>query len=493
MTTRSGMVYLVGAGPGDPGLISVRGRELLERADVVLHDRLVSPEVLEMAAPSALLVDIGKTAWQATVSQDEINAALVRYAEQGHLVVRLKGGDPFVFGRGWEEYVACRDAGIPCEVVPGITSAIAGPAAAGIPVTTRGVASSLFIAAAHGVSDHEIEAAVNADTSVFLMGVRDLERLATALVHRGLRADTPAAIVERATLPGQRVVRGDIESLARLADEHRIESPAVIVVGETTALLANRGGPLAGKRVMVTRPLTASRPLSEGLRALGADVLSAPLIELALHDEFDANVIARLEEFDWIVFASRHAVRGFRRAIERAGLDTRALSRAWLGAIGPTVARELAAWGLRADIVASPARADALADRLIAQRQRPRRVLFPCGTLAFDTIPDRLAVENIACERLPVYTTRKLTLTSRIHRELERGVDAILFAAPSAVEAFVASQGDAREAPVICIGTETASIALARGLRNVCVADLHSDQGLIQATVSLLGRQLVAR
>lgn len=492
MTVRPGTVYLVGAGPGDPGLITVRGMELLQRADVILHDRLVASTLLEHASPVAQMVDIGKTPWEPTTTQEEINLSLITYAAKGKVVVRLKGGDPFVFGRGWEELEACRQAGIPCEVVPGVSSAIAGPAAAGIPVTMRGVASSVVVIAAQVVTDRQLDSAVNADTAVFLMGMRGLSALATRLIARGRDATTPAAVIERATLPGQRVVRASLRNIAAMAEGAGITSPAVIIVGETAAYGTNPTGPLSGHRVIVTRPLNAAHHLSNGLRALGADVIAAPLIGIGAIAAQQPEILARLHEFDWIVFSSRHGVRGFRRALEGAGCDVRNLSHARIAAVGPVTARELASWGIRPDLVAEPARADVLVQQLMAHKSAPRRVLFPSGTLALETIPAALGSRNVEVVSFTVYETRKLSLENRVRTELQRGVDAVLFASPSAVTAFGESEPSIGAARVVCIGPTTAAATAPFGWRNVRVADVHSDDGLLAATVAALsqGRQL---
>ena len=235
MTVRPGTVYLVGAGPGDPGLITVRGLELLQRADVILHDRLVAPALLREGRATALVSDVGKAPRGHAVSQEEINAALVAHAEQGKTVVRLKGGDPLVFGRGWEEREACRKAGVPCEIVPGISSALAGPAAADIPVTCRGVASSVAIVAAATIGRRQLAAIAHADTCVFLMGMHGLRDLATRLLECGRDPATPAAVVERATLPGQRLVRARLDRIADAVAAAGLRAPAVIVVGATAA------------------------------------------------------------------------------------------------------------------------------------------------------------------------------------------------------------------------------------------------------------------
>lgn len=487
MTVRRGTVYLVGAGPGDPGLITVRGRELLQRADVVVHDRLVEEALLLEASPSARLVDVGKTPYETAISQAEINETLVRHARDGQVVVRLKGGDPYVFGRGWEEREACQRAGVPCETVPGVSSAIAGPASAGIPVTLRGVSSSLVIAAAPVLDDQKLGALSHADTIVLLMGVRELAQITRRLIEHGKSASTPAAVIERATMPGERVIHSELGRIAVAASDAGIEAPALLVVGPTAALARANSGPLHGRRIVVTRPRQAAHQLTSTFRLLGADVISAPLIRIDVTPPEPVEIMDRLGEFDWIVFSSRHGVRAFRRAVERSGRDLRAFGAARIAAVGPTTARELATWGLRADVVPTPARADALVKRLLQVRPVPERILFPCGTLAFTTIPRMLMREGIPVDRLTVYSTSQCVPDARIRREIERGVDAVLLASPSAVTALGSSGISLGTAQVVCIGETTARAARVFGWPDVHVAAVHSDEGLVDTTLRALG------
>jgi uroporphyrinogen III methyltransferase/synthase len=473
-----GTVYLVGAGPGDPSLITVRGLELLQRADVVLYDRLVSPALLERVRPRALLVDVGKSAFGDAARQADINRALVDYALEGRVVVRLKGGDPNVFGRAWEERQACAASGVPCEIVPGVSSALAGPASAGIPLTLRGVASSIGIAATPAIGDQELRTFAGADTAVFLMGVRELPRLVRRLSDAGRDPSTPVAIVERATMPGQRVIRSTLGGIVSAAERAGIESPAVIIVGATAALGAKTYGPLAGKRVVVTRPVNAAHELSNDLRALGADVVFAPLIEIVPVEHVDAQPLDRLADYDWIVFTSRHAVTGFRRLVERRR-DVRSIAHARFGVVGPTAGRELEAWGIQPDLQPAEHRADRLAALLAAQG--PRRVLFPCGTLALTAIPAVLGEHGIPVDLLPVYHTRRLPLDERARAQIECGVDAVLLASPSAAAALGASGVELGDATVGCIGPTTAAAAVPFGWPNVVVASDHSDGGMIEA------------
>jgi uroporphyrinogen III methyltransferase/synthase len=486
MTVRAGTVYLVGAGPGDPGLITMRGLELLQRADVVLHDRLVAGALLDQARTTAVVVDVGKTPWGPSTTQEEINASLVAHALLGRVVVRLKGGDPFVFGRGSEERDACRRAGVPCEVVPGISSAIAGPAAAGIPVTRRGVASSVAIVAAPVVSERQLTALSHADSCVFLMGMTGLGDLAQRLIASGRDGATPAAVIERATLPGQRTVRAPLARIAAAATAAGLRAPAVVVVGPTAAENDFASGSLSGRRIVLTHPLNAAHELADGLRREGGEVISVPLIEIAHRAVDDPTLIGRIGEFDWIAFASRHGVRGFRRAIEAQGADVRCMSRARIAAIGPTTARELEVWGIRADLVPAEARADALVAELLAAEPRPRRVLFPCGTLASEALPRAVTSQGIEIESVRVYATRRLSIDDRTRELIEQGVDAVVLASPSAATAFGESAVRIGDAAVVCIGRATADACAPFNWSRVQVAASHSDAGVIESLVDPL-------
>ena len=490
MTVRAGTVYLVGAGPGDPSLITVRGLELLQRADVVLYDRLVSPALLERARSRALLIDVGKSPVGEAALQSDINHALVEHALLGRVVVRLKGGDPNVFGRAWEERQACVEWGIPCEIVPGISSAFAGPAAAGIPVTLRGVASSVSIAATPTIDEHDLSAIAGADTAVFLMGVRGLPLLVRRLLDAGRDPSTPVAIVERATMPGQQTVRAPLIGIVGAADRAGIQSPAVIVVGATAAVGASARGPLAGKRVVVTRPLNAAHELSNELRALGAEVIFAPLIEMVPLENTGTDAFEKVRDYDWIVFTSRHAVIAFRRLVERHG-DVRSIAHARFAVVGSTTARELEAWGIQPDLQPDVHRADQLAT-LLAE-QRPRRVLFPCGTLALTTIPAVLGEHGMPVNLLRVYHTRRLTLDDRARAQIERGVDAVLVASPSAAAALGASGVGLADATIVCIGPTTAAATVPFGWPNVITASDHSDAGMIEALLAASTDPLLTR
>lgn len=495
MTIRSGSVYLVGAGPGDPGLITARGLELLRRADVVVHDQLIAHELLAEVRGDAEVIDAGKGDGWARLTQEQTNALLVERARAGAAVVRLKGGDPFVFGRGWEELGVCESAGVACEVVPGVTSALAAPALAGIPATVRGAARSVAIVTARADGrdpndDPDLAHVAHADTLVVLMGVRSLPSIVRSLVEAGRSPSTPVSIVERGGMPGQRRVDGTLGDIADRALEEDVRPPAVVVVGHA-ASFGRAPGPLARRRIVVTRPADAAHELAARLRGLGADVIHVPLIRIAPIDA-DRSWIEKVESFDWIVATSRHGARGFVRELRRAGRDARALQGARVAAVGPTTAREFISGGLVPDVVPQVWRASGLIVEIASASRAGARVLFACGTLARDELADGLRDRGLAVTPLVVYETTTLAPGRRERSLIERGVDAVLFASPSAVRAWVESGVRADGAACVCMGPTTAAEARRLGIGDPIVAEEHSDEGLARAAArALSGREEV--
>ncbi|MEX2374281.1 MAG: uroporphyrinogen-III C-methyltransferase, partial [Dehalococcoidia bacterium] len=373
-----GHVWLVGAGPGDPGLITVTGLEALRRAEVVLYDRLAPAELLAEAPANALLLDAGKSPQNQRMTQDETNAALIEHGRAGKRVVRLKGGDPFVFGRGGEEAMALAEAGVPCTVVPGITSAIGGLAAGGIPVTHRGIATSFTVVTGHE-DPTKPEAQVrweslaqSAETLVILMGVERLEAISDAIVAGGRDASTPAALVQEATTTRQRTVTGTLGTIAEVARREEITNPALFVVGAVAGLqpLLNpaRLAPLAGKRVLVTRTRSQASSLVTALRLEGAHPIVLPAIEIEARVDDNAlrDAIALLDASDyrWVVFTSANAVDVFLDAVMQQR-DLRAFGDTRICAIGAATERALLARGLRPDLVPDDAIGDAIVPALL--------------------------------------------------------------------------------------------------------------------------------
>lgn len=480
MTPTPGTVYLVGAGPGDPGLLTRHGARLLRAADVVLHDRLVSPTMLRLVRPTAELIAVGKLPGQLRWTQEEINALLISSAKAGQVVVRLKGGDPFVFGRGNEERAACLQSGVPCLVVPGVTSAIAGPAAAGIPVTARGVARSFAVVTGHtGLAEID----TRADTVVVLMGRRLLGEIAERLMRAGHAPATPAVIVERATTSNQRSVRGTLDTIACRADEEGIEAPAVLVVGAVAARgIDTHPTPLTGARIVVTRPRRAARSLLEALRARGAEVILSPSFRVAYHSP-DPTFL-RSGPWNWIVFTSRHGVRGWWRLLDRHGLDARVTAGARVAVVGPSAARELRRVGIRADVIPARPRAAALIDELRPYLRVGTRVLFPCGPLAQRDTVTGLRKAGAVVRDVVVYDVTSRAPSPYLRRRMARGIDYLLLHSPSAARSVVEHGIPVAGVVIACLGSATAAEAVACGLSPDIVADDHSDRGLLLALES---------
>ena len=482
-------VYLVGAGPGDPGLLTRRGEELLRRADVVVYDRLASRALLDLAPAGAELVDAGKAPGGVALTQDAINEVLIARGRAGLAVVRLKGGDPFVFGRGGEEAEACREAAIPFEVVPGVTSAIAAPAYAGIPVTHRGVATSVTIVTGHEdpakpESDTDWEALARAGgTLVVLMGAGNATEIARRLIAGGRDASTPVAAVRWGTRPEQRTVRGTLGTIAEL----RVEAPSAIVVGGVAALDLGwfERRPLFGRRVVVTRAREQASTLRTRLEELGAEVIELPAIAV---EPLDFELPA-LREYAWCIFTSVNGVDAFfDRGLARAGLDARALAPARIAAIGPGTAEALARRGIRADLVPERFVAESLVAAFPDPAEAGERVLVARAESARDVIPAGLTAGGYVVDVLGVYRTVPVTPDARDLARVRAGeVDAVTFTSSSTVDNFCDAVGAvASEVRVISIGPVTSDTARERGMTVHAEADPHTIDGLVDAVLAAL-------
>jgi len=481
-------VYLVGAGPGDPGLITAKGAELLRRADVVLHDRLVASELLALVPGHALVVDVGKQPGSPR-RQEEINALLVEHGRGAEVVVRLKGGDPFVFGRGGEEASALRAAGIPFEVVPGVTAAFGVPAYAGVPVTHRGLSSSVTVVtgrvgdAGTGAVDWEALAGAQG-TLVILMGMEHREEIAARLVAGGRPSDTPVLVVQDGTTGAQRVERTTLDRLRSVT----LGAPATIVVGEVAGLELEwfRTGPLAGTSVVVTRAAARAGRLVSLLEGAGAHVVCVPVVDTADPDDGgDAlrDAMGRVREFDWVLFTSAVAVE---RALSTLD-DVRALAGVRLGVVGPATADALAAWHLRADVVAQPASAEGLVSSMPAPEGGHRSVLYPRAAEAADTVVTGLRAKGWEVEDVVAYrTVSAVESLSPALLDAAAASDVVTFTSPSTVSAFVGAMGERGVPPVaVCIGPVTAEAAREAGL-GVVEADGGGTEGLVRAIVAVV-------
>lgn len=488
----SGKVTLVGAGPGDPGLLTRKGERALREAEVVVYDRLVDDSLLALASPEAEYIYVGKASARHTLPQGKINELLLCRARAGKRVVRLKGGDPFLFGRGGEELDALVQHGIPFEVVPGVTSAIAAPAYAGIPVTHREYASSLHIITGHPKAGAEPDIPFShlvkaGGTLVFLMGVASLGAICRGLLEAGMAADTPAAVVENGTLPSQRKVVSTLAALPGEAQAAALHSPAVIVVGAVAALQERYDWfsrlPLLGRRVVVTRPATEAQGLAERLRALGCEVLACPCIETrprsavpeleeALHD---------LGRFTWLAFTSAAGVEAFWDALWNAGLDGRALAGLSLAAIGPGTARALERHGLRVDYVPEVYDTAHLAEGL-AQRANGT-VLLPRSAIGTAQLGDILRARGVSFQEIPVYDTVFLSEAApKLEAWLREGDCYVTFTSASTVRGFAERVGpgtDLSGVTGLCIGAQTAAEAERHGIRTRTAQEATID-GLVK-------------
>jgi uroporphyrinogen III methyltransferase/synthase len=505
-----GVVYLVGGGPGDPGLLTLRGEELLASADVVLHDELVHPALLRHTREGAVIRCVGKRGGNPhakQASQTAIDAELVAQARAGRSVVRLKGGDPFLFGRGSEEAESLARAGVPFEVVPGVASPLGAAAYAGISLTHRDLASSVTLVSAATREGREFpfaELAGTRGTICVLMAMRRLHDVCDRLVRDAKRDPaTPAAVIQWGTRAEQAVVEGRLDAIAALAAARGLGSPAVVVVGPVVGLRQSLrwfdAWPLFGKRVLVTRPAGQAGATSQILLRRGAEPLEMPAIAFFAPPEPArvAAAIRDLDRYDVVAFTSENGVDWFFREIDAQGRDARAFGRARVAAIGPGTAAALLARGLRADIVPGDFRGEALADAILADALigalpatgRGARVLVPRALVAREVLAERLRERGLTVSVVPVYETRPASAERRAElvRRLEaRGIDAVMLTSSSTAESLCDMLGE-RAAELLAgvvvasIGPITTETAQRRGLTVGVTAAVSTTVGLVAA------------
>lgn len=492
MTDSNGHVWLVGAGPGDPGLLTLAGAEALRRAEVVLYDALASPALLDLCDPAARLIAVGKRAGDHTASQDEITALLVRHGSAGRRVVRLKGGDPFVFGRGGEEALALAAAGIPYTVIPGVTSAVAVPAYAGIPVTHRGMATNFAVVTGREGAGVEADwdALARVDTLVILMGAAGLPEITARLIAAGRDPSTPAASISNGTMPAQRVVVATLATIAAEAAAAGLPTPLITVIGQVAALAGEIGwyapGPLAGTTVVVTRARAQASQLRTMLEALGASVIEAPVLRVQFRDEdlvTDERVASR---WDWIAFTSQNGVDAFFAALRRAGRDARALGTTRVAAVGDATAAALERHGIVADFTPSRATGECLAREL--PRVSGARVLLPQGSLTEDRLANGLRARGAHIEAVVVYQTHPMPLDDQLRERVARA-DAITFASASSARFLADALGELRPRPatrLVAIGEQSAAAVQAAFGRVDARASEASLPGLVTAVLEAL-------
>ena len=501
--TEAGVVYLVGAGPGDPGLITVRGLDVLRNADVVLHDRLVPESLIDEVRADAVVINVGKTPGEAGLSQREINDLLVDHCRAGKTVCRLKGGDPFVFGRGGEEAMALAAADLKWEVVPGITSAIAAPAYAGIPVTHRGVSSGFAVVTgsedphgpANGV-DWDAAAAFGG-TLVVLMAWRNLPGIVEALMSRGVTAERPAAAIEWGTKNTQRVAAGLLGDIPGRASAAGLGPPMALVIGDVAALRNELAWfdkrPLFGKRVLVTRARSQVSRLAELLEGHGAETVQAPAIRISpVSNTKELDEAARnIGSYDWITFTSPNGVRGLRDRLAALSLDSRAFSGVRIATVGPATAKALEEMGIRPDLAPKVYAADGLVKAFAAEGVRTGRALCLRSDIGRETLPDGLRRAGMEVDEVVSYRTEMAPKSSEAAREAlrdgTRGVDATTFTSSSTVTNLVRLlDGDVEpinRTVVACIGPVTAVTARDQGIRVDVVAKRQTLEGLVDSLV----------
>ena len=493
-----GKVYLVGAGPGDPGLLTIKGQRLLASADVVLYDRLVDRRILAHAPDTAEMVDVGKVLGEMGRKQADINALLIQHAQQGKQVVRLQGGDPFVFGRGGEEAEDLHKAGVPFEVVPGVTSVVAAPAYAGIPLTHRRLSSSFTVVTgnedptkAESSLDWEVLSRLPG-TLVVLMGWRNMQGIVETLIANGKSPETPTALVMWGTEPWQKTVTGTLSNIVTLGSENGISSPVVAIIGavaclrETLTWFDNR--PLFGKRVLITRTRVQASSLSQRMESLGAIVVEVPTIEIQSLDDYselDSN-LGELANYDWIVFSSGNAVDAVFDRLDLLNMDARAFAGVRIACIGPATATNLRSQGINPDLMPTSAVAESLLDAFVSQDMTDKNVLIPKADIGRDTVSTGLSAAGANVREVIAYRTVLPEGSEDLAVDaIAQGIDVAAFTSSSTVKNLArllgGNLGGLNDAMIACIGPITAATAGELGLSVDIVASEHTIDGLVNA------------
>ena len=497
---KTGKVYIIGAGPGDPGLITLKAVLCLRLADVVIYDNLVNEALLKYAPAQARFIYAGKKGGDHTLSQDRINELLAEEALAGNTVARLKGGDPFIFGRGGEEAETLIEQGVPFEVVPGITSAIAVPAYAGIPLTHRGLTSTVAFITGHedptkDKSDIDWQALTGIGTLVFLMGVKNLGLITEALISRGKLPQTPAALIRRGTLPGQKILTGTLSSIVELAQINHFKPPAIFVVGKVVELRETLRWfdtkPLFGKGVVITRPERQADDLAGMLAAQGASPIVFPTISIEPPSDWSEldRAIGQLESYQWLIFTSANGVHFFFDRLREKGRDVRDLKGIKICCIGPATASQIEARGIRVDLVPDEFMAEGILKSFAALDLSGKKILIPRAKIARDILPEGLKKVGALVDVVTTYRTinsgaKKEDLTALI----EAGeVDVVTFTSSSTVTNFIEIMGEGYVLPpqikTACIGPVTAVAAKKAGLRIDMTQEEYTMNGLVQSLI----------
>ncbi len=495
----TGKVYLVGAGPGDPGLITVKGRKILERADSILYDHLAPERLLDFAPRNAERVYVGKKRSTHEFSQDEIAEMLIERASRGLKVVRLKGGDPFIFGRGGEEIEALARAGIPFEIVPGVTAPLGIAAYTGVPLTHREHTSAVTFVSGHSVDAIDWSKIGAAETIVLFMGLVNFPAIARELIAHGRSPATPAMAVRWATRPDQHTIAGTLADLQGKIAAEGLKPPATIIIGEVVALRERFNWferlPLFGQRIVITRDRRQAMDLAEPLEALGAETLLAPMIEIQgpdiqgpeTREGVDSrpldHAIARLSTYDWLIFTSVNGVRYFTEALDRSSVDLRSL-KARICAIGPATRAAIEALHLKVDKMPEEYVAESLLTAFESEDLKGRSILIPRAAVARDVIPTELTRRGASVDVVEAYrTVIPEDAADRARQALARKPHWITFTSSSTVSNFLAAVPEATfgDARIASIGPITSATLREHGLRVDAEADPHTMEGLVDA------------
>jgi uroporphyrinogen III methyltransferase / synthase len=506
--TIKGMVYLVGAGPGDPGLLTLKAKRCIENADVIIYDNLANRIFLDYAKENAERIYVGKEGGKHTLSQDKINDLIVHKAEQGLTVVRLKGGDPFVFGRGGEEAQVLVQAGVPFEVIPGVTSAIAVPAYAGIPLTHREHTSTVAFITGHEDPTKESsdiawdKLATGAGTLVFLMGVGNLEKIALRLMEHGRAPETPVAVIRKGTVPEQRTVTGSLSDIAQIAEQEKIKAPAVIVVGDVVRLRSELNWfeekPLFGKRIIVTRAREQASEFLSALSEMGAECLEFPTIKVIPPESWEGldRGIGNTETYHWLILTSVNGVKYFFDRLETLGRDVRDLKGVKIAAIGPATAEAVKSKGLRIDLIPEEYRAESVVEAFRKEGIQGKRILLPRALEAREVLPQELLKLGAVVDVVEAYRTVKPEEDREAVMALLRQGDIhmVTFTSSSTVSNFMDMfQGVPvlewmEKTAVACIGPVTAKRAQDQGLKVSLVAPEYTIPSFTQAIVAFFSQ-----
>lgn len=496
---KRGRVIFVGAGPGDPGLITVKGLDCLKQADVVIHDRLLDKKLLEVVSLKAKKIDAGKSAHRHGMKQDAINRLMIQEARLGKRIVRLKGGDPFVFGRGGEEAEALTRENIPFEVIPGISSAISVPVYAGIPLTQRHVSSSFAVVTGHRATKGggpEISwrhLSHGTDTLIFLMGVGNLVQTVDKLIEHGKPDSTPIAVVEKGAGPGQRTVVGTLGNILDKVERENVQPPAVIVIGDVVRLREKLRWfdvhPLFGKRVLVTRPKHQAPALSRVLLSYGALPFEAPTIEIHPPTETEEldRAIKKIKQYRWIIFTSLNGVEAFFRRLADLQMDSRSLHSLQVGALGPAAAEALKDKGILPDCLLKNFTSQGLLREFKTMNLSGKRILLPRADIAGEDLSRGLSRLGAEVDEITVYrTTPAFRGFAQAKDHLLRGeIDIIIFMSSSSVKNLTEVMNEKREALakplIVCMGAQTARAVVKAGFRPGIVTRKHTIAGIIEA------------